>query len=292
MKIKIGILFIWLMSLFSLKAARNIGRALGCCAYLANTRLYKTSLTNIQLCFPELGAQGCKDLARHSLIHTGMTLAECGPVWRWPVDKIMREIQDIEGLDLIQDSRNLGLGVILIGPHHGNWELMGLYLSTLGACSQLYQAPKHKDLDALLYAARSRGGAKMHPANNRGVAALLTALRQGEMVGILPDQIPVAGGGEFTSFFGNDAYTMTLIPRLIQKTGAKAFLTYAKRIDKGFKIIIKEPNLDIYAKHMQTSLLGLSKTIEATVKDEPEQYQWEYKRFRYQPEGKQEPYKD
>ncbi len=111
-------------------------------------------------------------------------------------------------------------------------------------------------------------------------------------MGILPDQIPVAGGGEFTSFFGNDAYTMTLIPRLIQKTGAKAFLTYAKRIDKGFKIIIKEPNLDIYAKHMQTSLLGLSKTIEATVKDEPEQYQWEYKRFRYQPEGKQEPYND
>ena len=280
------------MSLFSLKTARNIGKAVGYCACLVNTRLYKTSLTNLQLCFPELGAQGCKDLARQSLIHTGMMLAECGPVWLWPVDKVMQEIQGVEGLDLLQDARSQGLGVILIGPHHGNWELMGLYLSTLGPCSQLYLAPKDKGLDALLYTARSRGSAKMHPANNKGVVALLKALKKGEMVGILPDQIPVAAGGEFTPFFGNDVYTMTLISRLIQKTGAKAFLTYAKRTDKGFKIAIKEPNSDIYAEHMPTSLLGLSKTIEEAVEDEPEQYQWEYKRLRYQPEGKQEPYKD
>jgi Kdo2-lipid IVA lauroyltransferase/acyltransferase len=290
LKIKISIAFIKLMSLFSLKMARNSGKILGYCAYIINSRLYKTSLCNLQLCFPDLNLQDRKTLARKSMMQTGMMLAECGPVWLWPVEKIMDKVQNIEGVDLLQRARSAGKGVILIGPHHGNWELLGVYLSTLGECSVLYQVPKHKGLDALLYMARSRGSAKMYPANTKGVAAVLGALKKGEMVGILPDQIPGPKAGDFVPFFGNDAYTMTLISRLIQKTGAKAFLTYAKRTEQGFNIVIKEPDNDIYAEHMPTSLLGLSKTIELAAKDEPEQYQWEYKRFRYQPEGKQEPY--
>jgi KDO2-lipid IV(A) lauroyltransferase len=290
LKIKISIAFIKLMSLFSLNMTRYIGKGLGFCAYHIKSSLYKTSLRNLQLCFPELSLQERKALARKSLMHTGMLLAECGPVWLWPVEKIMREIQDVEGGDLLQKARDINKGVILIGPHHGNWELMALYLSTLGNCSHLYKAPKHNDLDALLYMARSRGSAQMYPTNAKGVAAILWALKQGEMVGIMPDQIPAPNGGEFASFFSTDAYTMTLISRLIQKTGAKAFLAYTKRTAKGFKIVIKEPDSNIYAEHMPDSLEGLNKTVERAVKDSPEQYQWEYKRFRFQPEGKQEIY--
>ena len=220
-----------------------------------------------------------------------MTLAESGPVWFWAVEKILNTIREIEGAELLQNARDLGKGVILIGPHHGNWELMGLYLSSLGKCSLLYQTPSNAELRGLIYKARSRGGAELFPADSKGVAAVLRALKKGEMTGILPDQVPAPLAGEFAPFFGNDAYTMTLISRLLQKTGSIALLAYAKRIDGGFKIVIKQPDLDVYAKHMPTSLAGLNKTVELAVNDAPEQYQWEYKRFRYQPEGKQEPYR-
>lgn len=279
------------MSLFSLKTARKAGKVVGYCAYLANSRLYKTSLTNLQLCFPELNAKEIQDLARLSLINTGMALAESGPVWLWPVDRVLGAIEEVEGAALLQKARDLGKGVILLGPHHGNWELMGLYLSSLGNCSQLYQTPRNAELDTLLHVARSRASAKMFPADARGVAAVLGALKKGEMTGILPDQVPAPGAGEFTPFFGNDAYTMTLVSRLLQKTGAIALLAYAKRTETGFRIIIKQPDTDIYAKHMAKSLAGLNRTVELAVKDAPEQYQWEYKRFRYQPEGKLEPYR-
>jgi len=270
--------------------ARSVGKMLGYGAYLVNSKLYKTTLTNLQLCFPELSQKERVALARCSLKHTGMVLAECGPVWLWPVDKIINEIVEVEGADLLQKARELGKGVIIIGPHHGNWELMGLYLSTQGKCSLLYQVPKHKELDNLIYLARSRVSLEMYPANNKGLGALLGALKKNEMAGILPDQIPGPNAGEFAPFFGNDTYTMTLISRLLQKTGARALLTYTKRAEKGFKVVIKEPDKDIYAEHMPTSLKGLNKTVELAVRDAPEQYQWEYKRFRFPPEGKQEPY--
>ncbi len=267
-----------------------VGKVLGYCAYRGRSRLYYTSQTNIQLCFPELGEQERQTLVKKSLLNTGMTLAESGAVWLWPVEKIMAKLLGVEGADLLHEAREEGRGLILFGPHHGNWELMGLYLSTQGKCAQLYQPPKNQALDKLLYQARSRGSAAMYPANSKGVAAILTALKRGEMCGILPDQVPAPKAGEFAPFFGHDAYTMTLLSRLLQKTGARALLTYARREKGGFRIIIREPDPMIYAKHMQDSLAGLNKTVEMAARDAVEQYQWGYKRFRYQPEGKQEPY--
>ncbi len=183
MKIRIGIVFIKIMSLFSLKTARNFGKLLGYCAYLANTRLYKTSLTNLRLCFPQLSAAENKDMAIKSLMHTGMTLAECGPVWLWPIEKIMLEIEGVEGEELLQKARDQGLGIILLGPHHGNWELMGLYLSSIGKCSMLYLDPKHQDLDDLISKARSRGSAKLYPADKRALQPSCRRLKKVKWLG-------------------------------------------------------------------------------------------------------------
>ncbi len=290
MKSAISIAFIRLMSLFPLEMARTVGKVLGYCTYLTKSRLYQTTLTNLQLCFPELPENKRHALARKSLLNTGMTLAESGAVWLWPVDRILGKLVAIEGADLLKAAQARGKGVIFLGPHHGNWELTGLYLSTLGPCAQLYQPPKNAALDKLLFQARSRGSAAMYPATSKGVAAVLGALKNGEMCGILPDQIPAPGAGDFAPFFGQAAYTMTLIPRLLQKTGAAALLTYTRRVKGGFVMVFRQPDPDVYAKHMPLALAGLNRTVEMAASDEPELYQWEYKRFRYQPEGSREPY--
>lgn len=290
MKAGLSIAFIKLMSLFSLKMARNIGKLLGYCIYLSKGRLFHTTQTNLKLCFPDMSGERRRELARLSLLNTGMTAAEGGAVWLWPTHRIIRQIQQIEGESLLQEARAAGKGLVIIGPHHGNWELLGLYLSTLGKCSQLFLPPRNKALGKLVYQARSRGGAAMYPANSKGVAAVLGALKKGEMTGILPDQVPGPGGGEFAPFFGQPAYTMTLIPRLLQKTGARALLAYTKRTQEGFKLVFREPDKHVYAEHMPTAVKGLNLSVEMAALDSPEQYQWEYKRFRYQPEGRQEPY--
>ena len=49
---------------------------------------------------------------------------------------------------------------------------------------------------------------------------MIRALRRGEAVGLLPDQVPPEGMGVWAPFFGRPAYTMTLAARLVQQTGA------------------------------------------------------------------------
>src|SRR5258708_9307059 len=88
--------------------------------------------------------------------------------------------------------------------------------------------------DRVMRPARGGGGAmKSVPADLRGVRAMLKALRRGEAIGVLPDQVPGIGEGEWVEFFGKPAYTMTLVGRISEQTGAPALLCCAERLPGG-----------------------------------------------------------
>ena len=284
------------LALLPLGLVRNLGALIGKVSWLTSSRMAETTRINLALCFSELDESKRMLLAKASIINTFQTITECGSAWLWPAEKIMEHILEVEGLELLQRSQAAGKGTVLLAPHLGNWEVFGLFLNTCGCgqSSQLYQAPKSKALDRIIYSARGRVGAKMVATDTRGVALLLKALKSGEIVGILPDQVPPKTGGDFAPFFGKQVLTMSLVSRLLQKTGARAVVGCAMRVrlgnKAGWKIIFREPDEKIYAEHIQESLIGLNTSVENVVKEFPEQYQWEYKRFKRLPPGEKRPY--
>lgn len=295
MKSRLLILLLRFFAVLPLPVARAIGVVLGDICWFTRRRMTRTTLTNLALCFPQLDAQARRRLAKMSLRHTFMAVAESGAVWLWPAPRALALIHRVEGLELLQAAHAEGRGVIMLGPHLGNWELTGLYLNTAGCGqnSQLFQAPDDPRFAKLIYEARSRSGSRMVPTDQKGVGVLLQALRKGEVIGILPDQVPPDSGGEFAPFFGIPALTMTLACRLQQKTGASMLMTFARRQlepNHGFTIVIQEPDPGIYAKDMPIALAAMNRSIETLMAGVPEQYQWEYKRFKRQPEGGQRPY--
>ena len=256
----------------------------------------ETTRINLALCYPEIDESKRLLLAKSSIVNTFQTMAECGPVWLWPPEKILNKVLGVEGLELLIEAQNAGKGSVVLAPHLGNWEVVGLYLSNCG-CGQtnyLYQAPKDKRLDKLIYNARKRSGANIVATDNKGIALLLKSLKRGEIAGILPDQVPSESGGEYAELFGKEVLTMTLASKLIQKTGAKAILGFAVRVkianEEGWKIIFRKPGNNIYAAHIPDSLLAMNESIELAVNEFPEQYQWEYKRFKRVPADAIRPY--
>ena len=255
------------------------------------------SRINLGLCYPEMPESERLLLARASISNTFQTMTECGPVWLWPAQKVLDHILEVEGLELLKQAQAENRGAVVIAPHLGNWEVFGLYLNQCGCgqSSQLYQAPKDQKLNHLIHKARSRAGANMVAADSKGVVSLLKSLKRGEIAGILPDQVPNSpNGGDFAPFFGKDVLTMTLVSRLIQKTGARAVLGFAARIQldgrPGWRVVFRKPGDEIYAEHIQISLAALNASIESAVNEFPAQYQWEYKRYKRVPPGEQRPY--
>ncbi len=275
-----------------LRAAQLIGRLLGTLGWLTNSKSRKVTETNLRICFPELSADQRQDLARSSLRHTGQTLMEIPLMWEWPVQNCLDLIREIEGEHLVEEVMAKGKGLVLLAPHLGNWELTGLYFSSRYKMAALYSPPHIREFEDYMIRVRGRIGSELVRGDRRGLARLITLLREGGVAGILPDQSPRAKGVAHAPFFGLNVRTMTLVSKLLQKSGATPLMVFSERLKegKGFKLVIRkcEPDLDAQDPVIATSALNLS--IEHCVREIPEQYQWEYKRFRHLTPGTPNPY--
>jgi KDO2-lipid IV(A) lauroyltransferase len=144
----------------------------------------------------------------------------------------------------------------------------------------MYSPPKMKLFEPLMRIGRSRDGAmKSVPADLRGVRATLKALRRGEAIGVLPDQVPGIGEGEWVEFFGKPAYTMTLVGRISEQTGAPVLLCCAERLPggRGYRFIA-EPLLA--PRPPESPVRALNRSLEQLIRRHPEQYLWGYNRYK------------
>jgi KDO2-lipid IV(A) lauroyltransferase len=136
---------------------------------------------------------------------------------------------------------------------------------------------------------RQRLGGKLAPTDVSGIKQLLKALKQGEMIGILPDQDPRKSGGVFAPLFGIQANTMTLLNRLANKSGATVLIGFAERLPwgKGYHIHLLPLPEAIGGKDIELSARVLNEGVERAIRLAPSQYQWSYKRFRTRPKGEE-----
>lgn len=243
---------------------------------------------NLTLCFPEAPPKARNRLLRRNLIETGKSFLELGPLWCWPGQRVLALVQaSVTGESELAAAVHRKQGAILLTPHLGAWEMAGLYYSSRYPLTILYR-PSRVGLDELSRQGRGRLGGRVVATDTAGIRALLAALRNGEVLGILPDQDPGdEGGGVFAPFFGIAADTMTLVSRLARKTGAPVFLTWAERLPRGrgFTLHLRTlPDVTI-ASSLEASVAALNQGVEAAVRSLPAQYLWAYKRFKTRPPG-------
>ena len=259
------------------------GRALGKLFWYFDTPEKKATQINIALCLPELNAEQQAQLVRASLLDFGETILEMPKLWFAPPERMLAAISAIEGEELLRGALASGRGAIALAPHLGNWEIVGLYLGRHYATTSMYLPSQGEAVDQLVRAGRSRSGATLVPADTSGVRAILKVLKGGGLTAMLPDQVPKQAGAEPAPFFGQPALTMTLASNLLQKTGARAIMVFALRLPGGsFKLIFREPDAAIYSPDLAQSLAALNRSVEICVRENPAQYQWEYKRFKGQ----------
>lgn len=259
-------------------------------AWHSHSVVRKVTEVNLVLCYPMLADDQRKKLAKLSVYHTMLTALEIPAVWINPADESLARISAVDGKELVDEAQKAGKGVIVIAPHLGNWEILGYYLATHYSLISLYKPPQHEWMEEISRQGRMKIGSKLAPTNKKGVLAVLKALKAGEVTGILPDQIPDKGNGvAYVPFFGHNVATMTLIPNLLQRGNAIAVAAFAQRLQDGtFKIIFRSVPEDLYNADETIAATALNKTVEDLVNIAPEQYQWEYKRFRRGVDGKKQ----
>lgn len=291
---ELAALAIKLFGALPISTGQKLGFYLGKCMLLLNTREVKIARRNLDICFPNFSKEQKQLLLKETFINAGMQIFEIAYLWTNKANKGVDLINEIEGLDILENARAKKNGILLVLPHLGNWELVNAYMLQRMQMVAMYSPSRLPAVESIMIAGRERTGLKLAEANAKGVIRLIKTLKSGGNITILPDQEPALSGGEFAPFFQTEALTMTLISKMLQKSNATPIIAfvYRKGVGRGFKLLFKEVSPNICSDDLRSSLTTLNQAVEACIREFPEQYMWGYKRFRKRPEAGKSLYKD
>jgi len=270
------------LRLLSFRNAERLGRVVGNLVFAYNSRWRRVTLANLAASFPMMRQEALIQLARDSLRHTGCYAAESGIIWGRGDQRWKSLIVSIEGVDAIDEAKRIGKGVLVLVPHYGNWEILNLFLGAHCGLTALYEPARIAEIDPIVRHGRSRTGSTLVPTSPAGIRRLVTALRRGGVVGLLPDQVPPIGAGAYAPFFGRQALTMTLACRLVGRLAPRVVMAHARRLPDAAGFSLRFEVLADVERLGDTpaGLTAMNSAIERLVQSDPAQYQWEYKRFK------------
>jgi len=199
-----------------------------------------------------------------------------------------------QGAAHIESALREGRGMLFLTPHLGCFEITAQayaerFGSAAGAANQpmtvLFRPARKAWAAEVLEQARARPGLATAPATLAGVRQLVQALRDGQAVGLLPDQVPPEGLGVWAPFFGRQAYTMTLSLRFARTPGTQVLLAWGERLPWGRGFVV---HVHPWEELMPEPLLAdntlaaaqVNRAMEVLVQRCPQQYLWAYARYK------------
>lgn len=269
-----------LLSRLPLSTVQSIGAVLGWIVYVASgsyRRRLRENLAQAGLDADALALRAAAEAGRQSL--------ETAWVWLRPRADLARRIEWADA-DVVDAAVADGRPVIMLTPHLGCFEAIAQAWAMRPEASArpmtaLYRVPRKDALRPLVEGARRKDNLLLAPADLRGVRMLLRAVKNRQVLGILPDQVPAQGDGVWVPFFGRPAYTMVLPAKLARAGDAIPLVMAAERLPRG-------AGFRIHAERLEEPLTGdpahdaaaINRGIERMVLRFPAQYLWGYNRYK------------
>ena len=264
-----------LVSRWPLWLLHGVGAALGWLTWAASPtyrRRFSAHARKAGLSFAQV---------RPAVAHAGRMATETPRLWFGPPVPMQWQ-----GTDVVDAAYAAGRGIVFLTPHMGCFEItaQGLaerYSAHYGPITVLYRPARQPALAPVIERARQREGLQTAPTTLAGVRQMIKALRAGRAVGLLPDQVPPQGMGQWAPFFGEPAYTMTLAARLVLQTGATPLLVWGERLPRGQGFRLRFQALaEPLSADLETAVCQINREMEGLVRQCPQQYLWGYGRYK------------
>ena len=278
------LLFRFLASL-SLATNHALGAFLGRLVYALSPRWRSRTRENLGASGVARSDDDVARLARENSAEMGKSVTELAWALFRPPEEVVATVVGESGWESVERLRTGERPIIFVTPHLGGYDVAGRYLWSRLPILAMYRPHKIAWLDELVREGRNRGaafdGTNVAPATLAGVRMLLKHLRKGGCTIVLPDQVPGEGEGEWSEFFGRPAYTMTLVGRLQEASGAAIVFCYAERLLRGEGYIVHYTALDEpLGPDTAVATRRVNAMIEQLVRACPAQYLWGYNRYK------------
>jgi KDO2-lipid IV(A) lauroyltransferase len=230
-----------------------------------------------------LGDAAQRRIVRRSFAHFGRVGLEVSRFGRMTSDSC-HHIAHHEGLEHLQAAHARGRGVLIVSAHFGNWELHALLQGWVGYPLGLVVRPMDNPaIERLISRLRGQSG-NTTLSKRRSLGTVQSALRRGEIVGVLVDQRP-RHGGILVPFFGRPALTSSAPALLALRTGAAMLPAFSvPRAEGGYRLVY-EPEIRVERSgNIEADALRLTaaytRSVERWVREYPELWLWMHNRWK------------
>ena len=285
--------------------ALRIGESIGWLAYKLLGGLRRVALRNLEIAFPEKVDSERERIALASFENLGRVLAELTQFPRATRESLgeltVFEFESDENKNspemlFVQSERAKGRGVLLLGPHLGNWEIGVFAYSALQHKLTYLARPLDNPLiEDLTVRLRTRFGNQPIDKNS-SVSKAMSILREGGILGVLPDVNVLPRDGVFVPFFGTLACTTSGVAMIAARTNAMIIPMCCvwDESSKGYKVmygkIIEHANTGDRHQDIVDTTAAFTAEMEKFIRAYPEQWLWIHKRWKVRPEGEEELY--
>lgn len=270
--------------------ARLIAEGLAWAVFHAMSRLRRIGERNLQIALPDIPVAERRRILRSLYRYLGWQLVEFCQMSYYTRENTQKLIRT-EGLEHYLAAEALGRGVLILTGHLGAWELSSFYHSMMGhPMGMVIRRLDNRKLDEFVNGIRCMHRNRVLHKDNfaRG---LLTAMHQGETVGILMDTNMTPPQGEFVRFFDVSACTASGLARVALKTEAAVLPGFMLWEPKEKKYVLHFGPQVHFAQTANSEADVLAATqqcndvLESWIRRYPEQWLWIHRRWKTRPPG-------
>jgi Kdo2-lipid IVA lauroyltransferase/acyltransferase len=259
--------------------AERLGRA----SLESNAVTAEVTGANLALCFPQWSAQQCQDMLRANASETFFSAIDQFRSWTLTREQLLEQVT-VDNIALLRDLKGQG-PVVFLCPHFLGMEFACQRLGLEISCMLLYGPSPRPDFDALRQRARARFGTAQMVAMGSPMISVLRRLRAGTPLLLLPDLDLGPRGSVFCSFFGQQACTNRTAAWAAARTGATVVPLSVRRAEGGRYALTLHPPVAGLDGDIDAGTQRINATIEALVRNNPQQYWWAQPRFATRPPG-------
>jgi len=268
----------------------HLGKTLGYLLSFFPSRIKDTTQINLALCFPELSLIEQKKLLKKNFISVGIGVMETALAWFAPTKKLAH-LGHIQGLEYVHQAIAEGKGAILVSPHFTTLQISGRLLSLKQPFAVVYRRQKNPVINYVTEKNLNKYYCRTIPRGD--LRSMLRCLEENIPVWYTPDVDAGLRNSIFVPFFGIQAATITTTSRLAKRSGAKTIGAFFYRRDdfSGYDLV-GEPIFENFpSEDLDKDTAYINQVLENAIRKRPEQYIWQYKRFKTRPLGERKFYK-
>lgn len=279
---RLGVLFMRAIAPLPLAWVRGLGATLGLLLFVVVIPRRRVVDTNLRLCFPQWSAERRRQVARQVFVRFAQSFLDRAWLWHGDAEVVRRRVV-VTGAVREFAGRE---PTIVFAPH-----FLGLDAGATGLTQQvarpsiaLYTRQSNAVVDAWVLAGRGRFGARL-VSHSTNIRELVSAVRAGEVLYLLPDMNFGPEDSVFVPFYGVPAATVPSLSRLARLGRAKVVPVVTRMRPYGYEVQVHEAWSDFPTADAVADTALMNRRLQDYIDAGPEEYYWVHKRFKTRPPG-------